>query len=551
MTNDRGGRGECRRWTRIDALAAVLLVILAAIPRAYNLLGLDPFVDEASWTDWAFRLFEWTSPRTWIIPLVTDGRPPLFVWWMVPFGMVVDNGILAGRLAAATAGALTAAALYGLGREASSRTLGATAAIVWALSPFAVFFARIAADDALLTLLAVLTTWASLVLARRPSVRAGVLCGLCLALTVFAKTTGVMLALAPVLALLLVGRPLAWRRYVRPLLAAVVVGAAVSAPLLIGVAALLQQVSIHTDSSASTGRDLLRGNLEVSAGWMITFVGEAFLALVGLGAVLAVVLRQRALLCLGLLGLILIPALLAVTTPLFARYLLFLSFPAYLLAAFPIEQASRLAARLPMGGGAAAGGLASSRAGAERLQRAAGAAVVLVGLAAALWQRADLAVDIVRDPVSARIPGAEHAGYVENWYAAYGLGQVVGRLQTEGQAGPVTVLVPPASREGRVMIPYGALRMYLRRSPNIRVVEVPALWRAQDLRDVRRAARDGPTYLVVNGTHTDGSGMPNEVPAFTRQLERRLAQDVPEAREVLRIPRPTAPNWLSLYRLDR
>jgi hypothetical protein len=80
---------------------------------------------------------------------------------------------------------------------------------------------------------------------------------------------------------------------------------------------------------------------------------------------------------------------------------------------------------------------------------------------------------------------------------------------------------------------------------------VPALWRAQDLRDVRRAARDSPTYLLVNGSYTDGSGMPNEVPAFTRQLERRLAQDVPEAREVLRIPRPSAPNWLSLYRLDR
>ena len=82
------------------------------------------------------------------------------------------------------------------------------------------------------------------------------------------------------------------------------------------------------------------------------------------------------------------------------------------------------------------------------------------------------------------------------------------------------------------------------------VLEVPSLWRAQDLRDVHRIARDGPTYLVVNGSFTDGPGIANDVPAYTRQLERRLAQDVPEAREVLRIPRPIAPNWLSLYRLD-
>ena len=82
-------------------------------------------------------------------------------------------------------------------------------------------------------------------------------------------------------------------------------------------------------------------------------------------------------------------------------------------------------------------------------------------------------------------------------------------------------------------------------------MEAPALWRAQDLRELRRFTRDGPTYLVVNGSHTPASGMPNEIPEYTRQLERRLAQDFPDAREVLRIPRPTQPNWLSLYRLRR
>ena len=60
----------------------------------------------------------------------------------------------------------------------------------------------------------------------------------------------------------------------------------------------------------------------------------------------------------------------------------------------------------------------------------------------------------------------------------------------------MTVLVPPASRESRVLVPYAVLRMYLRREPNVRVVEVPALWRAQDLRDVRRIARDGKRALT-------------------------------------------------------
>jgi hypothetical protein len=519
------------------------VTVLALVPRTVNLLGLDPFVDEAAWTDWAFRQFELTSPRTWIIPLVTDGRPPLFVWLMVPFGLVVDNGMLAGRLAAAVAGAASAGALYALGRELASRTVGAVAAILWALSPFAIFFVRIAADDALLTLLTILTTWASVCLARRPSLTTGTLCGATLALAVFAKTTGVLLAAAPLLALVLLGRPLDWRTYVRPLGAAIAAGLVVSAPLLLGVLPLLQQVAIHTAAPASSPGlhgNLLWGNLEVSAGWLETFVGNSFLVWVGIGLVLALLFRQRGLLFAALLGGGLIAVLLSVTTPLFARYLLFLAFPAYLLAAYAIERASQLVRWLPGRPGPSG----------DRLRRAAGVAVVVVGLALALGERAGLGVEIVRDPAQARIPGSEHMGYVENWYAVYGMGQIVDEIRARSLERPVTVLVPPASRESRVLIPYAALRMYLRRMPDVRVVESPALWRAQDLREIRRTARDGPTYLVVNGSYTDGSGMPNDVPAYTRQLERRLGQEVPEAREVLRIPRPISPNWLSLYRLD-
>jgi len=542
VRNDRRGEHSAAAalpWTTVDTLAAVLLTLLALVPRTVNLLGLDPFVDEASWTDWAFRLFDPTAPRTWIIPVVTDGRPPLFVWLMVPFGALVDNGILAGRLTAAVAGAVSAAALYALGREVASRTLGVNAAILWAVSPYSVLFARIAADDALLTLLTILVTWTSVCLARRPTTTSGALCGLSLALAVLAKTTGVMLAVAPPLAIVMLGRPFQWRIYVRPLVAAVVAGLVVSAPLLLGVSAMLQQVAIHTASGDAGGRELLRPNLEVAAGWAETFLGNRFLLLVLVGLVLALALRQWALLFTALLGGSLLLVLLAVTSPLFARYMLFVSFPAYLLAACPIERASRLVRHLPA--------LTGPRA--ARLGLVAGIVVVL-GLAVALEEQAELALAIVQDPVNATIPGSEHMGYVENWYAAHGLGQVVDELRARSRERPLTVLVPPASRESRVMIPYGALRMYLRRMPNVRVVEAPSLWRAQDLRELRRLAASGPTYLVVNGSYTPGSGMPNDVPAYTRQLERRLAQDLPEAREVLRIPRPLAPNWLSLYRLD-
>ncbi|MFN8637634.1 MAG: glycosyltransferase family 39 protein [Chloroflexota bacterium] len=534
---------DAHAWSLLDLLAVAVLALVATVPRTANLLGLDPFVDEASWTDWALRLLEPGSPRTWLIPVLTDGRPPLFVWTIAPFGALVDNGIVAGRLAASLAGVLSTVALYGLGREIASRTLGLCAALLWALSPFTVFFSRIAADDPLLTLLAILTAWASVRLARQPTTTTGALCGVALALAVLAKTVGVLLAVAPPLAILMLGRPREWQRYLRPLGAAFAAGLLVSSPLFLGIAPMLQQVSLHTGSSRTDGAGLLADNLAVTAGWLETFAGWRFLALTGLGLILTLVVRQWALLYVALLGAVVELALLDVTTPLFARYLLFGSFPFYLLAAYPVERVAALAARPPRSWPLRPVIPAA-------LRYAAATLVLLAGLVVALGERAELAVGVVLAPATARIPGSEHVGYVENWYATYGLGQVVGELRARAKTGPVTVLVPPASREVRVMVPYGLLRMYLRRDPAIRVVEAPSLWRAQDLREVERLARGGPTYLVVNGSYTPGSGMPNDVAAYTRQLERRLEQDVPKAREVLRIPRPSAPNWLSLYRLD-
>jgi hypothetical protein len=232
--------------------------------------------------------------------------------------------------------------------------------------------------------------------------------------------------------------------------------------------------------------------------------------------------------------------MLKISTSLFPRYVLFAVFPAFILAGYAIERAAR----------AVGAGLARLPIRSHSVVVAAQGIVIAAAIVALAAERAPLTVAIVQDPARAAIPGSEHFRYVEQWFAVYGLGQVMDELRARAGTGPITVLVPPASRESRVLVPYAALRFYARRDPNIRIVEAPSLWRAQELREVRQLARNGPTYLVVNGSYTDAPGMPDDIPSYTRRLERRLAKDVPAAREVLRIPRPTAPNWLALYRLD-
>jgi hypothetical protein len=533
-------RSGTRAWTRADVGIMVLAAVLAVIPRTVNLLGLDPFVDEASSLDWTLRLIDLTAPRTWLLSMLMDGRPPLYFWLLMPFSAVVDNGFLAGRLLTALADVLCVLALYVLGRELASRTVGALAAILWALSPLPIFFARLAVDDSLLTLMAVLTTLTAVRLARQPTVASGAWFGLTLGVTVLVKTNGALIGVALPLALVMLGRPSEWRTYVRPLGAACLAGLLPIPLLLLGVGPVLHQIVDHTRGADPGGGSLLARNAVTVAGWLETYVGNRFLLVAGAGVVLALVFRQTGLLFAALLGFSVMLVIVAISSPIFARRLLLPAFPAFLLAAYAIERVGYLVAWAVRAVGP----------GRERAWLAVCAAVIAVGLVVALGERADLAVTIVRSPAEAKIPGSEHLQYFENWYALYGLGQIAEELRAQGRERPVTVLVPPASRENRVIVPYAALRYYLRRDPAVRFVEAPALWRAQDLRELRQLTRDGPTYLVVNGSYTLASGMPNDAPAYTRQLERRLAQDFPNAREVLRIPRPIEPNWLSLYRLD-
>ena len=596
-----------QRWRALahpELLILAGLAVLAAVPRLTNLLALDPFVDEVAWVHWALRQFDPLAPSTWALPLVRDGRPPLHFWLIVLVGAFVDNGFLAGRLAAALPGIGATLALYGLGRVLAGRLTGAVAAILWAVSPFSVVFARVAADDSALAFGAILAALGGALLAHRPTTRHALLVGGAVGLATLAKTLGALTALAPVLAVGLLTPPRTWRRYARPLVLAGATTLVLLLPLLVFLPQMLAQLALHAaGSSAGAGagasplgalasRDLLVRNWELVRFWAPHYFGLPFLWIAGLGLLLALGLRRRGMLYVALLGGLWTLVLLDRGASLFGRYLLFASFPLYLLAGYAVATLAGLVRRAatasagremaafgPSGRGVATlsppGGATSSAGGlgllgshpndqagagtvsgyaalmAAVLGRVAAATMVLAGIGVALWPIVPFTVAVVRDPANAPLPQTERFRYVEQWYAIYGLGVVADYLRAAGREHPVTVVVPQTSREERVLIPHEALRLYLRAAPEVRFVDTESLYRARELRELRRLTRDGPTYLLANSSYTDAPGTPNDVPEYTRRLESSLARDVPDAREVLRIPRPGAPNGLVLYRLDR
>ena len=593
-----GGAGRRAWWRELagpEVLILAGLALLATVPRVVNLLALDPFIDEVAWAHWALRQFDPFVPSTWVQPLVRDGRPPLHFWLILLVSPFVDNGFLAGRLAAALTGVGATLALYGLGRVLAGRLTGVVAAVLWAVSPFSVVFARVSADDSALAFGAILAALGGALLACRPTTRHALLVGLAVGLATLAKTLGALTALAPVLAILLLAPPRSWGRYVRPLLVAGAATLVLLVPLLLFLPQMLAQLALHTAGGAGGSgsgasplaalarHDLLVRNWDLVVFWAPQYFGLPFLGLAGVGLILALAIRQRGVLYATLLGGLWALVLLDRGASMFSRYLLFASFPLYLLSGYALatvaglvgravamsagrdmaafgsagrEMAALDASERDVVAGPADAGRAGTVAGyaagvAAVIGRVATATFVLGGVGVALWPIAPFTLAVVRDPANAPLPQTEQFRYVEQWYAVYGLGEVARYLRDAGRERPVTVLVPETSREERVLIPHEALRMYLRNAPEVRFVEAESLYRARELRELRRLTRDGPTYLLVNGSYTDAPGTPNDVPEYTRRLESGLAREVPDAREVLRIPRPSAPNWLVLYRLER
>jgi len=178
----------------------VLLLLGGFFLRAHRPGALAGFVDEVSHIE-----------RSEII--YTLGRNPadvshgklLTYYWLGLFETGRTSALETARLAMALAALLTIAAVAAAGRTLFGARAALIAAAVYAITPFAVFFERMALADPLATALAALAAWHSVLLARAPSRRRALVTALLANGAVFAKLTTAPVLALPVLAAILFG----------------------------------------------------------------------------------------------------------------------------------------------------------------------------------------------------------------------------------------------------------------------------------------------------------------------------------------------------------
>lgn len=140
-------------WFMLPLFFSVLVVFF--IGRLYHLDLLPIFADEAIYIRWAQVMK--AEPTLRFLPL-SDGKPPLFMWTMMPVFKVISDPLIAGRLVSVFSGLGT---MLGVGLltwllfKSKKQVLLAT--FTYAILPFVMFFDRMALVDSMLSMFGVWT----------------------------------------------------------------------------------------------------------------------------------------------------------------------------------------------------------------------------------------------------------------------------------------------------------------------------------------------------------------------------------------------------------
>lgn len=224
-----------KRWAHL--ILVIVLLWIAFVVRVHAITGQEPFIDEGYHVHRALKVWHFESH-----PAQESHGKFLLYFWIGLFDPRPVTGLYTARTSMAIFSLVSAAAVYGVGRQLANRKVGATALAVYAVLPLAVFFERMALADSFAGGFATLLAWRSLVFARRPNRREGSLIGLLTALALMAKLTMGLMPLLPVTATVLFyawpqGKMAAlrgWmRRYLPSGLVAIAVMAACWFPILI------------------------------------------------------------------------------------------------------------------------------------------------------------------------------------------------------------------------------------------------------------------------------------------------------------------------------
>ncbi len=163
-----------------------LLIVFYLLTRLVNLTVMPVFVDEAIYTRWSQVILN--DHSQFFIPL-SDGKQPLYMWLGAISLALISDPLMATRVVSVLAGLIGLLGVWWLTKELFNKQTAWLSAIVYLVCPFLVFYNRLAVADGLLTTFFIYITLASVWLIRKPNLKNALILSLVLGGGLLTKST--------------------------------------------------------------------------------------------------------------------------------------------------------------------------------------------------------------------------------------------------------------------------------------------------------------------------------------------------------------------------
>ncbi|OGE43694.1 hypothetical protein A3B45_03330 [Candidatus Daviesbacteria bacterium RIFCSPLOWO2_01_FULL_39_12] len=462
---------------KLEILAFFLLIVLYFLLRVPNLTLQPIFADEAIYIRWAQVMRAESTLR--FLPLF-DGKTPLFMWSMMPVLKFIEDPLFAGRFLSVVSGFMSLVGVIVLGWKVFGKKVALWAGFLYVITPYIVFFDRMALVDSMLAAFTVWAIYFAIWLSQTVRLDLSMILGFILGGGILTKTPGMInLLLVPVsfLAFRDGGARFAKRenrghKLVKLMIFwAVAIGIALVAYNLLRLGPNFHQLSARNADYVFSPLELIGRPLDPFiphlrdiSDWFPKLLSWPVLLIGGIGVIRVIGERNRLGLVVLLWGLIPLLLEMAFLRPFTARYLLASIPPFLVIAGYGIEKISSIKYQV------------SSK------------IVKMVVLVILLIPALNFNYLLLTDPQKAPLPRAERIGYFEEWTAGYGFKEIAEYLVERKKQTNVVV-----GTEGYFGTLPDGLQIYLDKA-GIPIIGSHATISAQ----LREALKDNEVYFVAN-----------------------------------------------------
>jgi len=172
---------------KITILLFILLIVVYFLVRLPKLLVIPIFTDEAIYTRWAQIAL---NDASWRFISLTDGKQPLFIWFMMLSMKLFKDPLFAGRIISVIFGLFTMVGLWFVSNELFKNKKNAfLTALIYIFYPFAQVYDRMALMDSMVATFSIWAFYFSVLLVRKVKLSTAYTLGITMGLGALTKSS--------------------------------------------------------------------------------------------------------------------------------------------------------------------------------------------------------------------------------------------------------------------------------------------------------------------------------------------------------------------------